>query len=270
MANTYIGVNGVAQQAKKIYVGVNGIARNVKSIYVGVYGVARNVYSNSGAANPDDYFDPNTHIATEANFIAFLEAGGKYDDTSLIGYKVTLSNSATYNGGTYVIADVNHDSTNTGQTNCYDLIALDCVNPGISFGSNYNWRDSNVRTWLNGTFYNGLSSDIKSHIINIKYNSQGTWYNDDKVILPSFTEVNGSTGTSYPQYADIEGIAYPIFTNNNSRSKYQFGTTSTYYWWTRSRYAVGSGTVWRVVADGSLNNNGCTSKRYVVPTLRIS
>lgn len=212
--------------------------------------------------NPDDMFDEN-HIATEANFIQLLKHG--VYDSKYIGYKVQLSNSAQYNNGTWIIADVNHDSANTGQTNCYDLISVDCINPGSSFGSSQNWRNSNMRTWLNGTFYNGLSSDIKSRIINIKYNSQGTWYNDDKIIMPSCTELNYSNS-----YAEIEGIAYPIFTNNNSRIKNQFGTTSTYYWWTRSRSTHYSSYVWRVGTDGSLSYSYYTDSRYVVPTLRVS
>lgn len=214
--------------------------------------------------DPDNYFDPTTHTATEADFIRFLEDGGKYD-SSMIGYKVTLSNSAAYNGGTYVIADVNHDSTNTGQTNCYDLISVDCINPESSFGSSQNWRDSNMRTWLNGTFYNGLSSDIKSHIMNIKYNSNGTWYNDDKVIMPSCKELNYSDS-----YTAIEGTTYPIFTDNASRQKYKFGTTSTYYWWTRSRDTYDSSFVWFVRTDGSLGYIYYNLSCYVVPTLRIS
>lgn len=213
--------------------------------------------------SPDDYFDPTTHIATEANFIKFLQAGIYTSD--VIGYKVQLSNTAAYNNGIWIIADVNHDSANTGQTNCYDLISVDCIYPGSSFGTSQNWRDSIVRTWLNGTFYDGLSSNIKSRIINIKYNSQGTWYNDDKVIIPSCTELNYS-GT----YVEIEGIAYPIFTNSASRKKYQFGTTSYINWWTRSRYTDASGYVWLVGTDGSRSANGCDGSYYVVPTLRIS
>ena len=213
--------------------------------------------------DPDNVFDPTTHIATEENFIQLLEHG--IYDSKYIGYKVTLTNSAQYNNGTWIIADVNHDSSNTGQTNCYDLISVDCINPGISFGSSQNWRDSNMRTWLNGTFYNGLSSDIKSRIMNIKYNSQGTWYNDDKIIIPSCTELNYSN-----TYAAVEGIRYPIFTDSTSRVKKQFGTTNTYYWWTRSRYTANINIVWDVLTDGTLYSDGYYISLYVVPTLRVS
>ena len=144
--------------------------------------------------DPDDFFDATTHTATEADFIRFLEAGGKYDDNSLIGYKVILSNTVNYNNGVWVIVDVNHDSENTGQSNCYDLVSQDCFY-STTFGSSQNWRSSTLRTWLNNTLYPGFSNDFKSHILNLKYNSQGTWYNDDKIILPSYKEVNGGTST---------------------------------------------------------------------------
>ena len=218
--------------------------------------------------NLSDYFDPTTHTATEANFLNLLQ--DEIYTENAIGYKVILSNSAAYNNGTYIIADVNHDSANTGQTNCYDLISVDCIYPGSSFGISQDWKYSYIRTWLNNTFYNGLSSDIKSHIMNIKYNSQGTWYNEDKVTSPSFIEVNGTTGTTSGGY-DSEGVPYPIFTDNNSRIKYQLGTTNAFNWWIRSRAIGNYNYVWKVYTDGSLLASRYSVSGYcVVPLLRVS
>lgn len=216
--------------------------------------------------NPDDYFDPTTHIATEANFIAFLEAGGKYDDKSLVGYKVQLGNSIGYNNGLWVIADVGHHAD---QPNTYDLIPQDCFYSRSfdSSGSQY-WRNCNVRTWLNDTFYNGFSNDFKSHMNNITYDSNGNTYNDDKVILPSFTEVNGGTGSSETYYV-VEGTAYPIFTDNNSRIKNYNGTAQT--WWTRSRRTNNSNWVWIVYyTNGRLYGTSCYDSYYLAPILRVS
>ena len=215
------------------------------------------------SVNPDDYFDPSTHIATEENFIKFLEAGGKYDDKSLVGYKVQLSNSVDYNNGIWVIADIGHHAD---QPNTYDLIPQDCFY-SRSFGSGQYWRNSTVRTWLNGTFYNGFSADFKSHMNNIVYDSNGSTYNDDKVILPSFTEVNGTTGTGSTYYV-VEGVAYPIFTDNSSRIKKYNG--SAQYWWTRSRNTGGSNDVWRVGTDGSMLGSRYGNSRYLAPILRVS
>ena len=231
-----------------------------------------NVGSGGGSADPDDYFDPVTHTATEANFIAFLEAGGKYDDKSLVGYKVVLSNTYTYNGGTWIIADVNHDSTNTGQENCYDLISQDCINPGVSYGStDYQWRGSNVRTWLNSTFYRGFSSNLKNRLMNPKYNSDNTWYTDDIVIIPSFIEANGNVPTDYSSYIVSEGVKYPIFESGSSdRIKYQSGTSTTVRWWTRSRLTNNSNYVCDVKVNGDMGSGAYSNNRYLAPILRVS
>lgn len=214
--------------------------------------------------DPDSVFDPTTHVATEENFMKLLEHG--VYDSKYIGYKVQLGNSVDYNNGIWVIADVNHDSANTGQTNCYDLVSLDCFHSAAYSSYSQSWRSSTARTWLNNTFYPGFSSEFKNHILTPKYNSQGTWYADDYVILPSCKEVNGRTTTA----AEDEGAVYPIFTNNASRIKNQFGG-GTYYWWTRSRYVSNSNYVWCVLTDGSMstytyNNSG----HFLAPLLRIS
>ena len=81
-------------------------------------------------------------------------------------------------------------------------------------------------------------------MINIKYNSRGTWYADDKIILPSQRELNG-----YDSSLAQEGIPYPIFTDNNSRIKISSSDGQPRQWWTRTR-----GTQWVMptpMSDGS-------------------
>lgn len=216
------------------------------------------------AVNPDDYFDPITHIATEENFIKFLQCG--VYDSKYIGYKVQLSNSAGYNNGLWVIADVNHDSVNTGQTNCYDLISLNCFDSTIYGSSNNYWRNSNIRTKLNGNFYSGFSNNFKSHILNIKYNSEYTWYTDDKIIMPSWTELTGG----YSDTIEKEGILYPIFSDNNSRKKFMFGSNTYQNWWSRTRVInYGTGYIWYVTNAGDGNFTSYSNSRYIVALLRV-
>lgn len=210
--------------------------------------------------NPDDCFDPTTHIATEENFMKLLDNG--IYDSKYIGYKVQLSNSVDYNNGIWVIADVNHDSTNTGQSNCYDLISQNCFHSGI-FGSNQNWRSSTPRTWLNNTFYPGFSTEFKNHVLNPKYNSQGTWYADDKIILPSWTEFNGNVPTDYSSSTDVEGVKYPIFTDNASRS-------SNNQYWIRTRLKGNSNGVWFFYSGGAPGNDFYSNSRYLRAALRVS
>lgn len=225
---------------------------------------------DDGSGNPDDYFDPVTHIATEFNFIRFLRAGGKYDDDTVVGYKVILSNSVDYNDGLWVIADVNH---NPDQTNTYDLIAEEAF--GImQFETNdtgNRWRNSTLRTWLNDTYYNGFSSSFRRHMLQMVYPSfDGTTvtnYNDDFVILPSGAEI----GLSDVEVT-AEGTKYPIFTDNASRIKNTFGTVSSANWWVRSN----TNTVVRMMYI-HVNGNGSSlvktnypAKRQVAPLIRVS
>ena len=193
--------------------------------------------------NPDDYFDPVTHMATEENFIKFLQCG--VYDSKYIGYKVQLGNSASYNNGLWVIADVNHDSANTGQSNCYDLISEDCFNAAGFSNSTNIWRNSDTRTWLNGTFYNGISSSFRNHLIPMKYNSAGSWYSDDNILLLSGTELNATTGVT-------EGVAYPIFTDAASRVVKIYNTAQTGYYWTRTKGSLNY--VWNIDTDGLIYN----------------
>lgn len=209
--------------------------------------------------NPDDYFDPVTHIATEENFIKFLECA--VYDSKYIGYKVQLGNSTDYNNGLWVIADVNHDSANTGQTDCYDLISEDCFTAaGFSNRTNV-WRNSDVRTWLNGTFYNGMSSPVRGHSILMKYNSAGSWYSDDNILLLSGTELNANTGV-------IEGVAYPIFTDAASRVVKIYNTAQIGYYWTRTKGSLNY--VWNIDTDGlTYNQHGNNDALYRRAVMRV-
>lgn len=210
--------------------------------------------------DPDSAFDPDTHVATEASFIQLLEHG--VYDSKYIGYKVQLGNSVDYNNGLWVIADVNHDSTNTGQTDCYDLISEDVFHSG-AFGNSQNWRSSTIRSWLNATFIGGFDS-IYEHLINPKYNSQGTWYTNDTIIIPSATEANISGHSNL----DIEGVSYPIFTDNTSRIKKEFGGTDN-WWWLRTRRTDLSSRDWFVYASGAFGTTDISSSGRIACILRV-
>ena len=213
--------------------------------------------------DPTSIFDLN-NTTTEELFIILLNRG--IYDSSIVGKFVTLSNSVDYNNGKYVIADVNHDSANTGQTGCYDLISVNCFHYA-AFGSSKQWRSSSLRTWLNNTFYLGFSSNFQIHIMNIKYKSLSYWYEDDKIIIPSYKEVNGGT-SGYT----AEGASYPIFTNDSSRLKYEPGLTYGSSWPTRTPLTSASDDyIWIVGSDGSMLDYGnYTVARPNVPLLRVS
>lgn len=214
--------------------------------------VLPNWYSGSGNSSIDEYFDYN--FATESMFIKFLEAGIYTSD--VIGYKVTLGNSVAYHTGTWIIADINHDSDNTGQTNCYDLISINAV-ANSNFGSTQYWRDSNPRSWLNNTFYSGFYDKFKSHIMNIKYNSNDSWYDDDKVLMPSYTEINGDANNSYTSQGHIvEGVTYNIFNRVDNC-------------WTRSRVLANNSSLWCTGSSNRMGYKGGTNSAGYIAIIRV-
>lgn len=162
-------------------------------------------YKKSG--NPDDYFDPVTHIATEENFIKFLDCG--VYDSKYIGYGVTLGNSYENDGGLWKIIDVNHDSSNTLQTDCYDLMSTKVVLK-ISDGQ-INWNSSTTRSKLNGDFYNGFSSTFRNRIMRLVYNYRMNWQSDYLINL-SYTELTGEES-----YYGREGRQYEALNTNSKR-----------------------------------------------------
>ena len=221
----------------------------------------------------DLYFDPVTHTATEENFIRFLDLG--LYTKKVVGYKVILSNEAAttnYNGGIWVIADVGHDSLN--QPKSYDLIAEEAFGT-VQFETNdtgNRWRDSTLRTWLNGEYRNGFSSALRNYMIRMVYQSfDGSdidTYNDDFIILPSAAEIGLSDGE-----VTVEGTKYPIFTDNASRTKNTFGTVSSpASWWVRSN----TDTVVRMmyihvnINGSALTKTNYPAKRQIAPLMRVS
>ena len=216
------------------------------------------------------YFNPITHTATEEDFIAFLNLG--IYTRKIIGYKVIISNESSqnnYNGGTWVIADVAHDSLN--QPKSYDLIAEEAfANIQIETADTGNkWRSCSLRTWLNGAYYNGFSSALKSYMLHICYpsfnGSSVNTYNDDYVILPSAAEVG-----LFDEDVTEEGTKYPIFTDDASRVRYTFGTTDANRWWTRSRDTETDGIIWAALEDGSFYHGGCNFVYNATAVMRVS
>ena len=216
-----------------------------------------------GEFNPDDMFDEN-HVATEENFIQLLDH--EVYDSKYIGYKVQLSNSCEYDNGLWVIADVDHDSANTGQTNCYDLISQDCFY-NTKFGTNATncyWYMkmgyNSVRNWLNSSFYEGFSDDFKVHMLDLKHHSNNYWI-ESKLIIPCCKELGGLASSTY------QGTTYSILSGGSAKVKLIFGTSTKGSYWTRE-----SGTnsnQYYVDTSGSLVYQFYQYYAYVAPIMRV-
>ena len=204
---------------------------------------------------------------TETQWLAFLDGGGikyvisKGEQSTFRGKKITISNSVTSKYSTWIIADFNHDNT----SNTCDVVQANTVYTTQFDTSTVYYSDSSVRTWLNDTYYNRFSTNIRNKLQPMSvFSDNYTLY--DKVKLLSFTEVNGSAGSTITIPGDypVEGSQYPIFTDNNSRKR----TGSNTFWWLRSRFD--SGRVWRVYDDGSVNISITYVNYGVVPAIRFA
>ena len=123
-----------------------------------------------------------------------------------------------------------------------------------TFGNNNSYKDSSIHTYLNGTFYNLIDSDIRAAIKQVKIpylngtgggdGSLATGANglSTKVFLLSGYEVGWTTSDdrNFPK----DGIRLAYFGSGS-------GGSSTAMWWLRSPHTNNYGSVWAVNTEGS-------------------
>lgn len=134
-----------------------------------------------------------------------------------------------------------------------------------TFGNNNSYKDSGIHTYLNGTFYNLIDSQIRAVIkqVKIPYTNSGVQSGANglstKVFLLSGTEV-GFSGVSY---MNTEGAKLSYFDSASKRVAYNGSSAGA--WWLRSPYTHGSYYVWSVRSDGSYDVWHCSNTCGVRP-----
>lgn len=147
-------------------------------------------------------------------------------------------------------------------------------------GSNNDYKNSDIHSYLNGTFLNLFDDDIKNAIKQVKIPYQnGTGSGGSvasgsnglscKIFLLSGYEVGFSTSDN--SYFPRDGAKLSYFSSgtsssaNNKRIAKLNGSAAG--WWLRSPYAVYAGLVWGVGSDGSYGGWGCDYSIGVRPAL---
>ena len=136
-------------------------------------------------------------------------------------------------------------------------------------GSNNNYKDSDMTTYLNGTFLNLIDTDIRNAIKQVKIpytngtgsgGSLATGANgfSTKVFLLSLTEVGLSAS-----YANAEGAKLAYFDSASKRVAYNGSSAAE--WWLRSPSTGDGYYVWTVKSDGSHDLWDCSSTYGVRP-----
>lgn len=197
--------------------------------------------------------DPTVMEMDEAYFLDIINAG--LQDQMSIGATITgVTDGGTC--GTYRVIDVNHDGTN----NTVDIISTTQVG-SMAFGSNQIYANSNVRAWLNDTYMNSFSTNMKAAMKTMAVSTNGTTVND-KIKAPSMTEFGSDSAQT------VEGNKYPNY--NGSSLWIPAGSKGiSIGYWLRSRRTNHSVNMWYVNSDGTISNNSYSYDRGVVAILRF-
>ena len=181
-------------------------------------------------------------------------------------YNVGDTKSVTINGVDYRVRIANKttgehcgdNDTEYSQTACGFVVEFaDIVEQRAMNSTSTNvggWPSTEMRTYLNGTFYNSLPSDLQAVIKPTRVisghgsNDSTNFTTTDKLYLLSSEEVYG-------------------IGRNLDKTVKQYNSSNT-WWWLRSANSNGSSS-FRDVDYGDLNNNDASKTYGVAPAFRI-
>jgi len=153
------------------------------------------------------------------------------------------------------------------------LVIREQLMDATAFGSSNVWRDSPIRTQLNGTYYNSLTNlkqFVKRTDITTRatYNGSDFITTQDYVFLLSEADVYGTANNGAITSPDARDFTVSgkqvLFTSNNDRIAKKAGASSGSHWWLRSP-AGSSGRLAGVPVDGSHNSYGYAEVCYLRP-----
>jgi len=225
---------------------------------------------------------------------ATIQKAVQNNNTSV--YNVGDTKSVTINGTEYRVRIANKSTaqncsdTNYSETACGFVVEfVDIVEQRAMNTENTNvggWPATEMRTYLNGTFYNSLPSDLQAAIKPTRVisghgsNDADNFTSTDNLYLLSGVEVFGSddydtaAGTTHQLefYQGMEADAKtPWGAQAYSRTYkgYNGSDGSTEYWWLRPAYSNGSDD-FRDVAYGYLGGDSADYTHYgLAPAFRI-
>ena len=166
----------------------------------------------------------------------------------------------------FIVVQQGNPNTSTYDSSCAGTwLLMKDIYTTSTFGNSNSYKDSSIHTYLNGTFYNLIDSDIRNAIkqVKIPYTNSGVQSGANglstKVFLLSGTEV-GFSGVSY---MSTEGAKLSYFDSASKRVAYN--GSSAAIWWLRSPYTDNISGVWFVNTGGSSYNFWCSNSYGVRP-----
>jgi hypothetical protein len=145
-----------------------------------------------------------------------------------------------------------------------------------TFGNNNSYKDSRIHTYLNGTFYNLIDSNIRAAIKQVKIPYQngtgsggslatGAAGLNTKVFLLSGYEVGWTVmdNNSFPK--DGRRLAYFPSSSDGNSKRIAYDGSSASAWWMRSPYTYSNENISVVNTNGAYTYSPSTGNYYVRP-----
>ena len=163
----------------------------------------------------------------------------------------------------FIVVQQGNPNTSTYDSSCAGTwLLMKDIYTTSTFGSNNSYKDSSIHTYLNGTFYNLIDSNIRAAIKQVKIpyqngtgsgGSLATGSNglSTKVFLLSGYEVGWTTSDN--GYFPKDGVRLAYFGNSSggNSKRVAYNGSSAAIWWLRSPYTYNNSDVWSVNTDGS-------------------
>ena len=249
----------------------------------------------------EEYTCTITANAVERNTIGTNSVSFATDSWSTIAANVKSGNTSKYNVGdtkkvdlgslgthTVRVANKSECTTETSETACGFVVEFADIITMQKFNStNTNvggWRDSELRTYVNGTIYNALPSDLQNVITTTKVisgngNTSGekNFETQDKLYLLNAEEVWSTNDSDTSDYDTSVGTSkqldyyknQEVTTTNYAGAIKQYNGSNS-YWWLRSAFSHSASSFpivnfigVQIIIDAS-NSNG------VSPAFRIA
>lgn len=178
----------------------------------------------------------------------------------------------------FIVVQQGNPNTGTYDSSCAGtwLLMKDIYTTMKWDDSNNDYKNSDVHSYLNGTFYNLIDSDIRNAIKQVKIpyqngtgsgGSLATGANglSTKVFLLSGYEVGWTTSDN--GYFPKDGVRLAYFGNSSggNSKRIAYNGSSAAVWWLRSPYTSSTDSVWGVNSDGSGSGYWCSNSYGVRP-----
>ena len=163
----------------------------------------------------------------------------------------------------FIVVQQGNPNTSTYDSSCAGTwLLMKDIYTTSTFGNSNSYKDSSIHTYLNGTFYNLIDSDIRNAIKQVKIpyqngtgsgGSLATGSNglSTKVFLLSGYEVGWTTSDN--GYFPKDGVRLAYFGNSSggNSKRVAYNGSSAAVWWLRSPNTGSTYYVWVVNTDGS-------------------